>query len=150
VIAERGILMVIGGQFLGSPAEIEAFDSWQADTHVPRMLQLGISSAVRYRLLRSFHTTEESAPRFLALYQFEDAAALEAWASGGLARARAERAGSPKADGFRVTWSGVFAASRSYHTTEDGTIKIQDLQPDEIAQLLSADLAESSADSDES
>ena len=92
----------------------EKFNNWYNGTHIPMLLKSEhVSGATRYKLAP---TVDGECPTYLALYEFKDRQAFEAWdSSPETAAARNERKETWGERGFELKWNAVYEPLNTWH-----------------------------------
>ncbi len=93
------------------PEAEQKFIHWYDNIHIPLLMKFkGLIGVKRYRL-----TGGSAYPRHLAIFEFDDQAAFDAYEkSQELAAARAESYETWKQDRFEVKWRGQYQYLRSW------------------------------------
>ena len=98
----------------------DKFNRWYENTHIPMLLKSEhVSGATRYKIApmtdRFEPATGEEPPSYMAIYEYKNQQAFEAWnASAEVAAAREERQESWGEKGFTVLSRGVCEPLRTW------------------------------------
>ena len=100
-----------------SPGMDETYNEWYNGTHIPMMLESKWAKGVtRYKLVPII---EGDYPKYLAIYDFDDRHAFEAWGtSPELAAARADRVAKWSDDDFVTKWRALYEPIKTWHNVE--------------------------------
>ena len=104
------------------PDQKEKFDKWYNETHIPLLLKSEhIDGATRYDALKLTDDNklvpvpEGESPTYLAIYEFKDRKAFEAWNSNAeTADARKEIKESWGDDGFEISLRAVYEPIKTW------------------------------------
>lgn len=118
---DKPVVLIVGVEFHGPPEREQEFNKWYNEVHIPYFLgSRNVQGAVRYELVRGI-TTYPCAPKYLAIYQFENRQALEAvYADGHMAGGLAQRRGIWSGEEWEAKWGGAFEATGVWPAMTDG------------------------------
>jgi hypothetical protein len=96
----------LGGVQCG-PGLDDKLNKWYNETHIPLLFKSEhVLSVTRYKLVP---VLEEQSPTYLAVYDFKDREAVEAWFAGpDMAAAVADTKKTWAEGGFEAPWQGVY------------------------------------------
>ena len=109
---DKPVIFVVGTQC--APELDEKFNNWYNGTHIPMLLESEhLDGVTRYKLAP---VTEGEHPTYLAIYEFKDRQAFEAWySSRELAAAGEERAETWAEKDFEVHGMAVYEPLKTWH-----------------------------------
>ncbi|GEM_PF-3164469 len=110
---KQSVILIVGVDFHGPPEREEEFNKWYNEVHVPYFLSSrNVLGAVRYEMIRGVQTYP-GAPKYLAIYEFEDRQALEAvYAEGHMAGGLAQRRQKWSGEEWEAKWGGAFEMTK--------------------------------------
>jgi len=97
-----------------APELEEKFNNWYDATHIPMLLKSKwLQGVTRYKLAP---VTQGEYPEYLAIYEFDDRQAFEAWFSGPERHAAREEMQDTWADkAFEIKWRVVYEPLKTWH-----------------------------------
>ena len=109
---DKPVLYVVGTKC--APGSDEKFNNWYNDTHIPMLLKSEyVAGATRYKVAPLI---ERESPPYLALYEFKDRQAFEAWCSSPeRAAAGEERNETWREKSYEIIWRAVCEPFKTWH-----------------------------------
>ena len=109
---DKPVVFVVATQC--APELEERFNNWYNKTHIPDLLKSKwLDGVTRYKVAP---VTEGESSKYLAIYEFKDRQALEAWYSGPEVRAAREERKQTWADkDFEVKWIAAYEPMKTWH-----------------------------------
>lgn len=106
------------------PGHEDAFNRWYDEVHVPMLLNGGqVARVSRFRLAPDAHDVAPGArpcPRYQTIYEFDDAAAFDAWMAGpDRAAAGADKTTTWADNPYEVIWAGRYDLMTSMTSNEN-------------------------------
>ena len=112
---DKPVIFVIGTQC--NPELEEKFNNWYSGTHIPMLLESKwVDRITRYKLAPAVEGRYPALAKYLAIYEFKDQQAFEAWfSSPEMQAAREERQQTWAEKDFEVTGAGVYEPIKTWH-----------------------------------
>ena len=109
---DKPVIYIVGTK---CPPELdEKFNNWYNGTHIPMLLESEhVAGATRYKLA---NVIEGESPTYLAIYEFRDRQALEAWYSCRERAVAIEEMNERWAEkGFETTFRAAYEPLKTWH-----------------------------------
>ena len=109
-MSDKPVILLCGVEFHGSPEQEEKFNTWYTETHSPFVFKFeGVSRTTRYKLIHLVRADRE-APKYLAIYEFEDKKAFEEWHANEFSATYAQRKEVYSDEVWEMQWGAVYEA----------------------------------------
>lgn len=120
-MAETRILWAVGTQCLPGVDE-DDYNQWYNESHVPLLMENGLVKRTwRMKLSDTVYheaKTTHEAPKYLAIYEFESEADLEAWLADRSAGAQDKLQKWGKDGGYEVFWTSRYDVMKTWDRAE--------------------------------